>query len=1222
MKPQPKVSTEREERLNQVLASYLEAAEAGWAPDRQKLLAQHADLATELADFFGNQDRLRALAKPCQATQDSDSPTAAAAAGGSAPLAAGSTFGDYQIVAEIASGGMGVVYRARHVPLNRVVALKMILARDVGGAGAVRHFRMEAEAAAHLDHPHIVPIYEVGERDGQPYFTMKLIEGGGLNKQVGRFRNDQRSAARLLAAVARAVHHAHQRGILHRDLKPANILLDAQGEPHVTDFGLAKRLTAPTGTPDRPDLTRMGAVIGTASYMAPEQAMGQNHVLTTAADVYALGAILYELLTGRPPFRAETFMDTLLQVVKQEPVSPRRLNPRVDADIERICLKCLEKEPTKRYSSAAALADDLDRWRAGEAISVRPAGRLERLGKWCRRNPRSAALWTGLLLCLSVVLVGSPVALLVIDAERRKTAAAAAVLDEQNGVLETTNSQLAQALTNESSARGEAAEQREKLRQLLVRRYINAGTQLLDEGDWFGALVWFAEALRVDQADRDRAAVHRLRLGLALQRCPQPLQVWFPEQVVSDAAFSPDSQRLLTLGDDGTVRVWAVGEEKAVRQFGQAIRQGAFNRDGSRLLAVHTDGKARLWDTVNGKAIHEFAHDSVTCAGFSPEAAWVVTGGKDGTARVWDLANLQRPPRQTPPGPAIRFAAVGAGGRLLLTTIDSDQTVWWLLQDKPKARPAFVEMTLPSGKRLGADVQAAVFGANDKFALTVHKDVHLGHAWNLAGRNLERRPEANCRFRGELNMCFSPAKGQVLMADGPVVQAWDVASGKAVGPRLQHTRDVIYAGFSSDGTRIITASSDRTARLWDADSGQALTPPLLRPAVRLVGARFSPNSRRVLLLNSSDKGSVLQLLEIPSPEEASHKPAVQPWGARALFSADGRLAVSTDRQSAQLWDTASGKALAPALKCGSPVTQAVFSRDGRRVLIGELTSLHIGQIAHGKPIAWTSIRLSGELRQAVFSADGSRVITLSRRKTDSGDKGSLPVESWDAVSGQAIAIAPAIELLREGKGENLDVLSPDGRFLIARRGTASRLDLMDLASRKKILLGHNALVNAVAFSPNGQHLVTACVDRTAQVWDTASGAPVAALVPLGGPVLRAVFSGDGRLLATIHKDGTATSERGVAVRLWDTATWQPVSPLLPHDNIQSVNFGADGRSLITTSADGARVWDLQPADASPDDLVKEAEWLAGRGLRNGNLMPLDPWPKLRKQLAEGELEGP
>jgi tRNA A-37 threonylcarbamoyl transferase component Bud32 len=524
-----------DERIDELIAEFLEAEGAGRLPDRVTLLARHPDLADELRSFFADHDRMRAMAEPLHSPSPADTPTL----GLIAPLSPGTTvryFGDYEILAEIARGGMGVVYKARQVSLNRLVALKMIRQVELASEQEVRRFLAEAEAAAGLDHPHIVPIYEVGEHEGQHYFSMKLIQGGSLARHVQGLVRDPRAAALLLATVSRAVHYAHQRRLLHRDLKPANILLDDDGQPHVTDFGLAKVVESESG------LTRSGQVMGTPSYMAPEQAAGHNKTLTTAADIYSLGAIQYELLLGRPPFQADSVLETLRQVLDEEPVRPRAINPAIDRDLETICLKCLAKDPVQRYGSAEALAEDLERWLRGEPVLARPVGALERAVKWVKRRPTAAALLAmGILM-----LLGGGLFLVAVWASSQQVALRAAK-DELDRF------------------RAEAEDERLRL---------------------------------VAEQERQRAAPERLGRQLA-----RVAVLWelYPERslaLLEDAEECPPDLR-----DAAWVGLHRLCkfDRRALGEPGKPVVQLAGTADGRTLLVLKADGTLHLWDVVTGK---------------------------------------------------------------------------------------------------------------------------------------------------------------------------------------------------------------------------------------------------------------------------------------------------------------------------------------------------------------------------------------------------------------------------------------------------------------------------------------------------------------------------------------------------------------------------------------------------------------------------------------------
>jgi len=380
---------ENQDALN-LLDDYLVRLQAGQSPDRAALLEKCPELASALDCL----DALEALAPPPPPDDtggDHDTLDVEPALG-DLPR----PFGQYELLSEIGRGGMGVVYKARQKALDRTVAIKMILASHLASPEHVRRFHVEAKAAARMQHSNIVHIHEVGQLHGHYYFAMEYVEGNSLAQRIAQSQLDVDMAVRLVAAIARAVDHLHQHNIIHRDLKPSNILLDAEEHPYLTDFGLAKVFEPGSET------TATGVIAGTPSYMAPEQAAGQSGKVGPAADIYSLGAILYELLTGRPPFREENPLDTLMQVISREPNLPRQWNPKIPRGLELICLKCLAKSPGDRYASAAAVADDLERFARGEALEVRPPNLGQRLWSWTRRQP-ALALRLGALVLLYIV---------------------------------------------------------------------------------------------------------------------------------------------------------------------------------------------------------------------------------------------------------------------------------------------------------------------------------------------------------------------------------------------------------------------------------------------------------------------------------------------------------------------------------------------------------------------------------------------------------------------------------------------------------------------------------------------------------------------------------------------------------------------------------------------------------------------------------------------------
>jgi WD40 repeat protein len=714
--------------------------------------------------------------------------------------------GAYEILGEIGRGGMGVVYRARHLRLGRLVALKMLLGGGFADHGERQRFRAEAAAIARLQHPNIVQLYEVGEHDTgsgatRPYFTLELVDGASLEDRLAGRPLSARQAAGWLELLARAVHYAHQQGVVHRDLKPSNVLLTREGEPKLCDFGVAKLMA---GSDLR---TVSGLLVGTAEYMAPEQAVADGGV-GPATDVYALGAVLYAMLTGHPPFRGATTFQTLSQVQEQEPVPPTYSQPAVPRDLETICLRCLEKEPRRRYPSAAALAEDLRRFLAGEPIGARRVGLPERAWKWARRRPAVASL------SAAVVLV---------------TAAALGLVTWQWRRAE---GEAVQARRAEAAAEGRRRQAEEAQAHLALQQ----GQALCERGDLGPGLLWLARALDravgAGIADLDRP----LRVNLAdwgAQVRPAGIRLDNSGPILG-LAFDPADRRLLAAGKDGRVHFWDIA---AGREVGPPLVHPrpsedwwvslvAFSRDG-RTIATAGDHGAWLWDAATREADGApLAHPPGMLWGmaFCPDGRRLATCGDDGAARVWDLATRRvvlgpfwhpqgAPGGGTATARSYYTLAVSPDGQTLVTAGDDGRAIRWDLGSGQPAGPALHHDSC---------VLTAVFTPDGRTLLTSTRGGTV-HAWDLrSGRGTDLPPQGT-----EVNgLALAPDGRRFATGTGfGVVRLWDTTALRPEGPVYRQPVGVSAVAFSRDGRRLAMGMVDGGIHVVELPPSRAAAPP-------------------------------------------------------------------------------------------------------------------------------------------------------------------------------------------------------------------------------------------------------------------------------------------------------------------------------------------------------------------------------------------------------------
>jgi WD40 repeat protein/tRNA A-37 threonylcarbamoyl transferase component Bud32 len=1041
----------------------------------------------------------------------------------------------YEILEELGRGGMGVVYRARHTKLNRVVALKMILSGAHAGPDDLARFRIEAEAIARLQHPNIVQVFEVGEQGGLPYFSLEFCGGGSLEQKLASTPLPPSVAAELVETLARAMQAAHERHVIHRDLKPANVLLAEDGTPKITDFGLAKKL-------DAVGQTASGVVMGTPSYMAPEQAgykpAAQARDIGPAVDVYALGAILYQCLTGRPPFKAATALDTILQVVSDEPVAPTRLHSRTPRDLETICLKCLEKEPRNRYSSALALAEDVHRFLAGEPIRARPSSHWERGLKWAKRRPAVAALLAVSAVALVAVLGGGTAFTLRLHEftvrlqdQFRETQQARDDADDKAAQLT-----LQVQATDNARKVAEGKEQEARFNQYvaqmnLVQREYEANNivrvrELLD-----------AQVPRVPGATDFR----NFECHYWHHLMHQELRTFTGHRSgVLDVAFSPDGTRLASASKDGTAKLWAIttGQELCTLKKHMGPVWGvAFGPDGKRLASAGGDKTVRLWDADTGQELLCLRRHTtvVTSVVFSPDGTRLASVDGDGVIKVWDSRSGQerRSFRAHERGGAWRVAYSRDGQRLASVSFDGTVKVWDSGTGEnllTLSHPSYVTGVAfsPDGTRLASASLDGIVRVWD--SRTRRELLSLGdqRSWIMG---VAFRPD----------VAFSPdGKRLASTSENQSVRIWDSGTGQELVSLKGHTSFALRVAFSPDGQRLASASEDRTVKLWDSGTGQTLL--ILQGHTGIVnGLAFRRDSLR--LATSSQDGTV-------KVWDSGTGEALLSFKKRGVigvtFDPDGRRVASiSDDGSVEFWDSSTGQELPSLKRHTAPLASVAFSPDGKRV--------------------------------ATAAGDASVQRALMNQQLGlPSPRGHHPIKLWDSSTGQEL-------LSLKGHAYRLSSMafSPDGQRL-ASGGFDQTVKLWDGSTGQELRTfeGHEGLVTAVAFSPDGLRLASTGFDQTVRIWDSGTGQPVLCLKGHPSAVLGVAFNPDGTRLASASEDGS--------VKLWDSGTGQELLSLKAAAGVGwGVAFSPDGQRLAIAGRDNlVKVWE---SCSVPAQVLRERE---------------------------------
>jgi WD40 repeat protein/serine/threonine protein kinase len=990
----------------------------------------------------------------------------------------------YELIKEVGRGGMGVVFKARHVRLNRIVALKLIRGGALANSDELQRFDKEAEAAAQLQHPNIVALYDHDPNHQPPFLSMEFIGGTSLSERVSLGPLSGRRAAEYLELTARAVHYAHTRGIVHRDLKPANVLLDENDQPKVTDFGLAKLMEANS------DQTRTGAVLGTPSYMSPEQAAGSKDI-NPASDIYSLGAILYELITGKPPFCGETPLKTLNLVAEQDPIAPRLLNPSVDRDLETICLKCLEKAPSRRYPSAEALADDLHRYLQGEPITGRRVSLVGRGIKWVRRNPAWSILSSLSIVSVTAFLFFSwyetYVATDLREQAEKANDLAAVRLETMRHLLYL--SEMRQAL------------------QTLRRADLDGVTRILNEH-------WQPKEGLTDLRDwewyflKDRSQA-RLNFG---SHAGQAFAV----------AYQPDGKELASAGGKlskpGEIKVWDVRTGKLLQTLSghaNAITALAYHPDKRLLASSSHDQTIKLWNLDTGMEVVTLRGHTHTVAqvAFSPKGDRLASASHDLTVRVWDYGQYSSDPAASmrvfkghdKPVTSVAFHPDGQ----LLASGSRDRTVklWNLATEQ-------LERNLIGHE---GEVASVVFSANGKIL------VSGGGQGNQRGEVLFWDPDtAKIRDRRHglsdriLHVAIS-RDGKVAAAgsDG-ILRIWDqAASSEALSFRAD-PQSISGVAFAPDGHSLATAGFRGRVSLWNSSAGSETLTLAAPGAMKTVA--FNPRGP-FLAAAGTPRGEVL-VWNLDHPEQPIVFPGHQKGVLCVSFSPDGNFLASGGEDPIVRIVDFQHPGKEPVLLQGhtNRIHALAYSPDGQLIAsAGEGETILLHDPITGKLMQTLKGHTNGILCLA-FSPDG-------RWLASGGWDKDSPVRLWDLQNDKQHELHGHTGLI------NAVAFSPHGLYLASASNDKS-IRVWEVASRELSfkLEGSPGPVQSIAYHPRGRRLVSIGQDRMIRIWDIVTRQEILEFEEHVGTLRSVAFSPDGRSLAG--------AGNGV-VRVWQASKEMP-----------------------------------------------------------------------------------